>query len=121
MPEYPLKSGKKIQYFFFSMNDAPKIGSEVEIDGKKWKRIIIEPPKAQIDSISKSNIDTPKDFADVTGKKNGTYGDLIDLSKELSEKRKEKFGTDKVKEKFEKEHKRRRRGRDSLRDPNELL
>lgn len=95
MPEYPFQSGKKIKYFFFQMSNAPSIGSEItDIDGKKWKRIIIEPPRAQVDSISKINPDSAEDFVKKTANHKGTYGDLLDLSKELSEQRAEKHGRD---------------------------
>jgi len=117
MPEYTFQSGKKIQYFFFSMKDVPSIGTVVEIQGKQWTRIITEAPAAQIDSVSNSNINNSKKFAEVTAKKGGTYGDLIDLSKELSQQRAEKNdGVDEIRESFKREHARKRKGRNLLKN-----
>lgn len=103
MPEYPFQSGKKIEYFFFSMQSVPSIGNEILIDGKKWKRVIIEPPRGQIDSISNINPDSADEFVRLTQNHKGTYGDLINLSQELSEKRIEKHGSDKIKQDWEKQ------------------
>lgn len=101
MPYYTFQSGKKIQDFFFSMNDAPSLGSEIEIEGVRWKRVILEAPGAAVSSISNIDPRSAKEFASVTGAKNGTYGDLIDLSAELAAKRAEKDGKDYLGEKEE--------------------
>lgn len=78
-----------------SMND-----EHVHIDefGVEWKRVF-SVPHASIDS----NIDpfSQRQFADSTGGKKGTFGDMFDYSKEMSERRAEKAGgVDPVKKKY---------------------
>jgi hypothetical protein len=51
---------------------------------------------------------------DKTAKKIGTVGDLWDQSAELSKMREDKYGVDKVKEKFEENHKKKRKGKNTL-------
>jgi hypothetical protein len=71
---------KEVQEIFFHMND-----EKVYIDenGLKWKREFVV-PQASIDT----NIDpySKRAFIDKTNKA-GTFGEMMDLSKELSEKR----------------------------------
>ena len=66
-------------------------------DGIKWNRIFTV-PNASIDS--QLNPDNPQDFVKYTSSRKGTIGDLMDLSAELSNKRKDKKGIDPVKEKY---------------------
>ena len=105
MPQYEFKDSKnKIKEFYFSSESAPSIGSEVEIEGIKYVRL----PSflnAQVDSIKNIDITSAKQFSEITGKKSGTYGDLLDLSSELSQAREEKYGRDKIGEKFDKDRK----------------
>ena len=79
MPQYEFKDSKnKIKEFYFSSESAPSIGSEVEIEGIKYVRL----PSflnAQVDSIK--NIDI------------------------TSQAREEKYGRDKIGEKFDKDRK----------------
>ena len=103
MPFYTFKSGKKIQDFLFSMNEAPSIGSNIEIDGKVWTRVILEPPKAQVDSVSKIDPTSSEDFIKKTANHKGTYGDLLDLSADLAKQREEKFGRDVIKDNYNSE------------------
>jgi len=71
------------------MNDVHEYYDET---GLKWHRVFTS-PNASVDS----NIDpfSSKAFVNKTGSK-GTVGDLIDRSKEMSERRKDKIGYDPV-------------------------
>jgi hypothetical protein len=89
----------------------PKTGETVDIiqtmsekhqyidqEGLEWKRVF-QVPNASIDAQIDAN--NPIAFIDATKNKKGTYGDLLDKSAELSEKRaKDHGGKDPVKEKF---------------------
>lgn len=69
-------------------------------------------PTASVSSINNIDPFSSKNFAEVTGNKKGTYGDIIDLSKELSQKRADKIGTlDPVKEKYYQNYSKQRRGK----------
>lgn len=77
-------------------------------DGVEWKRIFTL-PNASIDS--RLNPNSVQDFVEKTGKKKGSYGDILDASKELSDKRaKDNGGTDPVQKKFFKEYSEKRGG-----------
>ena len=82
--------------------------------GVEWKREF-SVPNAAIDT--KIDIFSSKDFADKTGKKKGTVGDLFDQSREASEKREKVMGKDKVKDAYWKNWSKRRGGR---RPPSQL-
>jgi hypothetical protein len=82
----------KVVEIYQGMNDS----HEYIVDGIKWKRIFTK-PNAAIDT--KVDPYSAKDFVKATNKK-GTVGELMDRSKELSEKRKDKEGIDPVKEKI---------------------
>lgn len=115
MPSYSFQDKKgKIEYFIFASKDVPSIGKTVKIKNKNWTRVIIEAPKAQVDSISKIDINNPKDFVDKTARKSGTLGDLWTESQNLSDQRIEKEGRDVIKEKYAEDHKKRRKGRNTL-------
>lgn len=73
----------------------------VDKNGLKWEREFTI-PNATISSSSNLNPNDSKAFVEMTKNKKGSYGDLLDLSKELSEKREKQMGKDAVKEqKFE--------------------
>jgi len=89
----------------------PKTGETVEVlqgmndehvfvdeNGVKYNRVFSAPNMAM-----DTNIDpfSSRDFVEKT-RKNGKVGDLWDLSKEMSEKRKEIAGKDEVRDKAEK-------------------
>jgi hypothetical protein len=82
-------------------------------DGLEWKRIFYAP---------NSNIDTQLDpfdskaFVDKTGKNKGTMGEMMDRSREMSEKRKDKLGYDPVQKKYFKEYSEKRNGTKHLLD-----
>jgi hypothetical protein len=75
--------------------------------GVKWKRVYYI-PEASIDS----NIDpfNNRSFIDKTGNSKGNYGDLMDRSKEMSQKREDKLGYDPVKRKYFDDYSKNRRG-----------
>lgn len=69
----------------------------VDEEGTEWKRLFSIPNTAmdtEIDPYSSS------DFKKATENKKGTYGDMLDRSKELSEKRASKDGKDPVQQKY---------------------
>ena len=79
----------------------------VDKQGIKWKRVW-SIPQASIDSSS-DPFDSQA-FKNKTANQKGSYGDLIDQSKELSQKRKDKLGYDPVQKKYFKEYSEKRRG-----------
>jgi len=98
----------------------PETGEEIDIvqtmnedhvymdeSGVKWKRVFSS-PNASIDS----QVDPfdSKGFVEKTGAAKGTYGEMLDRSKELSEKRKNKLGYDPVQKKYFENYKKKRNG-----------
>jgi hypothetical protein len=82
--------------------------SYTDQNGLKWKRVY-QIPNASIDSQIDPNSSTA--FIDATKNKKGTYGDLLDKSRELSEKRAKTYGgSDPIKEKFFKDYSSNRNG-----------
>ena len=79
---------------------------EYSKDGIKWNRIFTA-PTCSIDA----NIDpfSSRAFADKTNSK-GTIGDIIDRSKEMSEKRKNKRGYDLIQDKHYENYSKERNG-----------
>lgn len=76
-------------------------------DGVKWSRVFSIPQastNSQIDPFDN------KSFIDKTGNQKGNYGDIIDQSKEMSQKRKDKLGYDPVQQKYFKEYSKTRNG-----------
>lgn len=80
-------------------------------NGIKWNRIFTV-PNATTSSVSKLNPFDSKGFAELTKNKKGNYGNLLDLSKELSEKREKQMGKDPVKEQKFKEYSEKRNGKE---------
>jgi len=100
--EHP-ENGKTID-LIQSMNDKHIY---VDDSGLKWNRVFYSPQTsidAEIDPFDKQA------FKDKTNNKKGTYGDFLDKSKELSQKRKDKCGYDPIQKKFFKEYSSKRRG-----------
>lgn len=89
-------------------------------NGIKWNRIFTN-PTASVSSISKIDPNSARQFADITGMKKGTVGDLQDLSKELSIKRESKEGKDVVKQKFYDNYAAQRKGKRHLNEKKEIL
>lgn len=70
----------------------------IDSNGIRWNRIFTVPQvgvDTKLDAFS-----TAADFREKTKNKNDNVGQLWDRSKELSEKRKIKFGEDKLKKKY---------------------
>jgi hypothetical protein len=98
MPLYEFESSSgEYTTIAFAMKGAPPIGSTVIYEGKEWKRI---PSLPQTNQNTKIDPYSEKDFIKYTGSRKGTYGEMMDLSKELSEKRAGRSGEDFVKEKY---------------------
>lgn len=82
--------------------------SYTDKNGLKWKRVY-QIPNASIDSQIDPYSNTS--FVDATKNKKGTYGDLLDKSRELSDKRaKSNGGVDPIKDKFFKDYSKNRNG-----------
>ena len=77
-------------------------------NGLDWKRVFL-PFNVSIDARPIDPF-SKKDFLKKTGDKNITMGEMWDASAELSEKRKQAEGKDKVKEKFFKNYSEQRKG-----------
>lgn len=90
---------------FMSMNDKHEY---IDENGLQWRRLFAV-PYASVDV----NLDprSKNDFVRKT-EKYSTIGELIDCSKELSEKREQKDGKDEVKEKFFADYKKSRNGKE---------
>lgn len=98
MPEYVFTNlSGEIQNVFFKIAEVPSVGTEITLNGQKWKRIFTIPNAriaVTIDPYSKN------DFIKKTADKVETLGDIFDRSAELSAKRRDKEGIDPIKEKF---------------------
>ncbi len=90
----------------FQKMDEPHV--YIDENGIEWRRVFT-PTNFSVDG--KVNPFSQKEFVDKTAKKGMTVGDMWDLSKEMSEKRKKVDGKDKVKEKYLKDYSKDRRGR----------
>jgi hypothetical protein len=107
MPTYVYKHPNEERYIevIQSMNDEH---THFDEDDVEWKRVFVNPQlnvESNIDPFS--NVD----FIEKTGKMKGSYGDVMDLSKELSEKRKEaNGGIDPVKKSYYEKYSKERKG-----------
>tara|TARA_R100001443_G_scaffold16503_1_gene26556 strand:- start:379 stop:762 length:384 start_codon:yes stop_codon:yes gene_type:complete len=106
MPIYVYKHPEREEYeeVFQGMNDE----HVYEKDGVTWDRVFLA-PNASVDA----NIDpfSNQQFIDSTYNKKGTYGDMMDYSSELSEKRAAaNGGIDPVKQKYFKNYSEKRNG-----------
>lgn len=103
MPEYLFEhpETKEVKSIILRMNE-PHVYEE---NGVQWIRIF-SVPQASIDT--KWNEFSSKDFAEKSGKRKGTLGDLEDKSKELSLKREKIMGVDPVKEQMFKDYEKKR-------------
>ena len=109
MPIYTFRNTKtkKTIDVLQSMNDVHEYKGE-KGDEDCWERVFYA-PCASIDT--KQDPFSTNDFLDRTKNKKGTYGNMIDYSKELSEKRASLAGgLDPVKEKYYKDYAKQRRG-----------
>jgi hypothetical protein len=88
---------------YYSFKDAPKIGSIVEHEGKRWRRMPTMPCAA---SDTQINENSASEFVRKTGQMKGTYGQMLDYSAEMSEKRAAKNnGIDPIAERYYEKHK----------------
>jgi len=98
----------------------PNTGEEIEVvqsmksdhiyidkEGVEWKRVFF-PANASFDT--QGDCFSKEDFARRTAKQGMTVGDMWDLSKEMSNQRVKKAGTDSVKDKYFKDYKKKRKG-----------
>lgn len=109
MPLYLYQNDKtgEIREVLQSMNEVHEYNGE-KGNEKSWKRIFTI-PQASIDT--KQDPFSTNDFLDRTKSKKGTYGNMLDYSKELSEKRASVMGgVDPVKQNYYKEYSKNRRG-----------
>lgn len=109
MPLYPFCSPTDPSVttdLFYTMATAPSVGKVVTVDGVKWRRTVSK-PQASFDTRADPN--SVDDFLRVTHKRE-TVGSMIDRSKELSIRRREKEGVDHVQQGYFKDYSRRRRG-----------
>lgn len=101
MPQYLFTNGKDIKEIFFHMNDEKRYFE----NGLEWDRLY---------TIPQSSIDTKidpyssKDFVRATNKK-GTFGEIIERSAELSDKR--GGVNDPVKQQYYKDYSKKRGGK----------
>ena len=90
---------------FFHMNDEKEYFDE---DGIKWNREYHSP---ELNSTGKTDPWNSKQFIEKTGQKNGTLGDLLDRSAELSKERaSQNDGVDPIKENYYKRYSKERNG-----------
>lgn len=107
MPFYLFENPQtgEIREVFQEMNDK----HEFSENGVEWDRIFTVPHAF----VMASPVDphNPAHFARETYEKRGTYGDLMDRSAELSEKRAERYGEDPIKKAADEKWSRERKGR----------
>ena len=108
MPLYTFESKDgRIEDMFYTMAEVPRLGDEVTIDGIVWKRVFTKPNAA---ISTQSNPYSAKDFNRNLDGKKVTVGDMWDASKEASEKRAAKEGTDPIKQAYYDKYAKDRRG-----------
>jgi hypothetical protein len=108
MPVYIYQNpkSKQVVELVQSINDTHEYIDEA---GLKWNRVYTVPQvgiDTKLDAFSTGN-----DFVEKTKNKKDSIGHLWDRSKELSEKRKSKFGEDKLKTKYLENWSKKRKGR----------
>ncbi len=106
MPYYRFFNPKSGEYrdIFFRVNEK----KEFSENGEKWERVFLP---AQISTDTQWNEFSERDFVEKSGRKTGSYGDLLDKAKELGEKREKKMGKDPHKENYLKKWSKTRRGK----------
>jgi predicted nucleic acid-binding Zn ribbon protein len=99
-----------------SMND---VHEYIDETGKKWRRVFTVP---QMGIDTRVDIMDSKGFAEKSGKKKGTLGNLFDASKEASLKREKMMGKDPWVEESRKKWKERRKGKSRMspKHPSEI-
>jgi len=110
MPIYLFQNTKtnEIREVFQSMNEPHVYYGDATEPENDWQRVYTV-PTASIDT--KQDPFSQNQFIERTGNKKGTYGNMLDYSKELSEKRAALTGgKDPVKEKYYKDYSKKRNG-----------
>ena len=116
MPVYIYKNqeGDTYKEVFQTMKE-PHVYFE---DGIEWKRVFTVPQASfdtNVDAFSK------KQFIEKTANKKGTFGDLLDMSSEMSSTREAKTGTeDPVKRKFFEDYKKENKVKHLLDKPKSI-
>jgi len=107
MPIYIYHNKKTDDYIevIQSMNDEHVY---IDKDGFEWDRVYTNPQLNTNGSVDPFN---SNQFIEKTGKMKGSYGDMLDYSNELSEKRAKGDGQDPVKEKFYSDYAKERKGK----------
>jgi len=112
MPNYIFQriGAEEVKDFFFSMKEAPPIGSVIFRDKIKWRRVASR-PQTVFSGLKAIDPFSAKDFTNKTGQMKGTVGDLWDMSKEQSQRRAERNqGVDPIKQKYFEDYKKKKRG-----------
>ena len=105
---YQNKNTKEVREVLQGMNDIHEYYGDEEVPENCWERVYTV-PTASIDT--KQDPFSTNQFLDITKNKRGTYGDMLDYSKELSDKRASIVGgTDPIKEKYYEDYSKNRRG-----------
>lgn len=91
----------------------------VDDNGVKWNRVFTV-PHASFPNMTRIDAGSEQDFMKRTDGFDGTIGDLMDLSKDLSDKRKEGTGKDKIQQKFFKNYSKERHGLKHKEDTSHL-
>ena len=111
---YQNKETQEIKEVIQSMNEVHVYKGESGLDNS-WERVFTI-PTASIDT--KQDPFSTNDFLDRTARKKGTYGNMLDYSKELSAKRESIMGgKDPIKEKYYKQYSKDRNG---AKHPNQI-
>ncbi len=99
---------KEVREVLQGMNDTHEYYGDEDVPENCWERIYTV-PTASIDT--KQDPFSSNQFLDITKSKRGTYGDMLDYSKELSDKRASIVGgEDPIKEEYYKQYSRDRKG-----------
>lgn len=105
---YQHSKTKEVREVIQSMNDVHEYYGDKDEPENGWVRIYTV-PTASIDT--KQDPFSQNQFLDVTKSKKGTYGNMLDYSKELSERRASIIGgADPIKEKYYEDYSKNRRG-----------
>jgi hypothetical protein len=99
---------KEVREVIQSMNDVHEYYGNEDKPESGWERIYTVPTAS---TDTKQDPFNQNQFLDVTKSKRGTYGNMIDYSRELSEKRASIIGgQDPIKEKYYEQYSKDRRG-----------
>lgn len=98
-----------------SMNDEHKY---IDEEGLEWKRVFIS---SQLKTESSINPWSKNDFVEKTRNTKGSYGDMLDRSAELSQKRSDQNGgVDPIKQNYFSEYSKKRGGAKHIQDRSHI-